>query len=96
MWHWNWENKFSTKFDKKLSLNEINQISTRVFDKLLRAKIRLKLIDDFMFNMLCTEYNLDPDTDPEELINFIFDISVIPSLDSLNLDKMPHLIRGSW
>lgn len=75
-------------FDRKLSLNEINQISTRVFDKLLRAKIRLKLIDDFMFNMLSREYNLDSDIDPEDLTNFIFDISVVPNLDNLNLDKI--------
>ena len=80
-------------FDKKLSLNEINQISTRVFDKLLRAKIRLKLIDDFMFNMLSREYNLDSDIDPEDLTNFIFDISVVPNLDNLNLDKIRKAMK---
>ena len=71
----------------------MNKISTQVFDKLLRAKLRLKLLDDFIFNMLSKEYNLDSNIDPEEINNFILDISVVPNLENLNLDKIRKVMN---
>lgn len=80
-------------FDTELSLDEVNKISTQVFDKLLRAKLRLKLLDDFIFNMLSKEYNLDSNIDPEEINNFILDISVVPNLENLKLDKIRKVMN---
>ena len=80
-------------FDTELSLDEVNKISTQVFDKLLRAKLRLKLLDDFIFNMLSKEYNLDSNIDPEEINNFILDISVVPNLENLNLEKIRKVMN---